>query len=370
MSKSRKKGEGNIYFDDARKKWRGVIKTHGRRKYFSAKTSEEVVEKMVEFRVAKKSGIDVTKTSTISELSTKFFKIKSVEGITAKTLDGYKTKYYNYIDGYIGHIKVTELSRSRVIDLRVQLQEDGHTNNSINKAIKVLTAVMEHGIEENIIVINPSVFKKKLPHTKKKMRSLTPDEINSFLSHAKDDKMYALFYLLLNSGIRLGEALAIQWEDINWETDELSINKSYDAKYGLGKTKTENSERVIKLNGSTMQVLQQHHSAQLEQQTQLPKHWNNKGIVFATDIGTHFNRSNIFNRHFSKICKSGEITDFRLHDLRHTFASISLSNGVPVVDVSHYLGHADTGVTLETYTHYVPKPESNTAGAIESVINI
>ena len=363
----RKNNEGNIYFDEARKKWRGVIKTHGKRKYFSGSTSKEVQDLMFDFRNAKKSGLDVTKTSTLSELSAKFFNVKS-RAVTEKTLDEYKSKYNNYIDGYIGHVKVNELTTDRVNILIDDLLDDGLSNNVINQSIKVLTAIMKHAQKLGYIAINPSANAEKLKHEKKVMRSLTPDEIKSFLSHAKDTKLFALFYLLINSGIRLGEALAITWEDINWETDELTINKSYDDKYGLGKTKTKHSERVIKLNGSTMQVLHQHHSAQLEKQTELPKYWNNNGIVFATDIGTHFNRSNIFNRHFTKICKSAGITDIRLHDLRHTFASISLLNGVPVLEISHYLGHKDAVITLETYSHYVPTPDSNTASAIESVI--
>ena len=88
----RKNNEGNIYFDEARKKWRGVIKTHGKRKYFSGPTSKEVQDLMFDFRNAKKSGLDVTKTSTLSELSAKFFNVKREEKLQKDILDIYFSK--------------------------------------------------------------------------------------------------------------------------------------------------------------------------------------------------------------------------------------------------------------------------------------
>ena len=366
---ARKKGEGTIYYDDTRKMWRGRIRFDGRSKSFSGDTSKDVQAKMMEFRNAKDSGIDVSKQATLNELFEKFINIKS-RGIAPKTIRGYNSLYNTHLRKPLGKKNITDFNPANINSFVDGLISSGYSNSQINRNIKLLRTVFKQAQRLQLIASNPAEFVETMKSKKKdKKRSLEVDEIKRFVKAIKKDKYYALWFLALNSGMRIGELSALKWSDLNFETDELTVNKSYDQDLGLSDSTKNGDERVLKLNRSTMVVLQQHHSEQLERQLKMSKYWEPNDLIFSNDVGGYLHLSNLRRRHFNEILKNAKITNFRIHDIRHTFASHSLMNNVPVLEVSHFLGHRQPSVTLDIYSHYIQREDSRISSVMESLIS-
>ena len=365
----RKNQEGTIRYKADRKIYEGRIKYDGgKTKWFTAKTQKELQDKMFDFRTALKTGLDISKSSTVNEVAEKFFKVKT-RSLIQKTVDQYRAQYNNHISKYLGRLKVTDVTPDRVNNYVDDLLSRNLTASQINRSVKVLKMVLNHALKLQYIPSNPAQFIDPVKHTKKALRVLTEDEIKAFVKEASEDELYPLWYLLLNSGMRIGEALALEWSDLNWETDELVISKTYDQNYGLKGCTKNGQDRTIKLNYSTMRLLQQHQSKQLELQLDLGQYWSNNNLIFASGNGGYIDLSNIRNRHFKHILKRANITDFRIHDLRHCFSSIALMNNVPVIEVSNFVGHRNPTVTLNVYGHFIPRENTSTADVMEDLIN-
>ena len=368
MAKRRKNNEGTINYKPHNKNWEARIKINGKVKYFTAKTQAEVSEKLLNFRMALKSGLDITATSNVREVADKFLKVRA-RNCTPKTIHTYETQYRVHIDKPLGSKKIADLTPSQISSFVDDMVSNGSSADQVNRTLKVLKAILSHAQKLQLIPTNPAEFVEGMKHQKKGIRALEPKEIKSFVKESKSDKHHALWYLLLNSGCRIGEALALQWSDLDFENDTLTIGKTYDQDFGVKDGTKNGTTRVVKLNSSTMKVLQQHHSKQLEQQLDLGKYWNPNNLIFANSVGEYVNLNNLRRRNFSEILKRANISDFKIHDLRHTFASHSLMNNISVLEVSHYIGHKSPLITMSVYAHFVPSEDKNTSDIMEKIIN-
>ena len=357
--KRRKKSEGYIKFNKERKSWIGRIRFEGREKYFSGKTSEIVQKKMFDFRIAKESGLDVTRESSIAELTDKFLKIKARTTVP-KTLSGYENSINIHILPFLKNVKVTKVNVDKLNQYVDNLLSAGRTPATVNRAIAVLNQVMTLAMKLLWISDNPVAYIDPLKHDKKEINPFSKDELNLFLDCAVDDPYYSLWLVKAMSGCRLGELVALTWNDVNFETGVIDINKSYDDRFGLGTTKSKNSKRRITLNYDCLKALKDHQSRQLEQQLSLGRYWNNLDLVFCSSTGSYSHSSNLRNRSFNVIQKEAGLTGRTPHALRHTFASLMLSSGKPVLKVSKFLGHKDMAITMRTYAHYIPENETET----------
>ena len=367
MSKKRGQNEGSLYFVKERNVWRGAVSVDSKRKVFSGRTAEIVREKMSNYKTAIATGIDVSKNSSIAELSDKYLKVSSKK-VTPRTLGEYESKLKLFILPHIGKINIHSLTTDKVNNLIDTLIEQGNSHYSVNKSIRVLSQVMNHALRLNIINRNPVTYAIKPKVVSAPINPLDHKELKSFIESAKSDEYFPLWFLLINSGIRLGEALGLTWSDIDFETDMLSINKTYANETGVKTPKTESGIREIKLNESTVKVLIEHQNKQLEKQMELPAYWNNLNLIFSSSIGSHISRHNLYGRHFNKILEKANLKKIRIHDLRHSFASLSLLSGVEPQKVAKYLGHKNSNITNEVYSHYLPNVGVDTADVIQSLL--
>ena len=367
MSKRRKNNEGYIRFIQSKKIYEGRIRIVGKSKYFYAKTQQEVQDKMFAFRTALRSGLDITVTSSLREVADKYLKVKS-RILTPKTVHGYETQYRVHIDSALGSKKITAITPSQVFSFVDEMVSNNKSADSVNRTLKVLKAIFRHAQNNLLIINNPAENVDGVGKEEVEKRALDTAEIKAFVTEVKKDKWFPLWFLLLNIGCRIGEALAIEWSDIDWEKDILTISKTFEPKFGLKHSTKNKKIRKIMLNASTMKVLQEHHSKQLEQQLSLGKYWNPQDLVFANSVGEYLNYNNIRSRHFNEILKRAGISDFTIHGLRHTFASQCIMNKVPFPEISHFLGHKNTRVTMEVYSHFIEE-YNNTSDVMEKIIN-
>ncbi len=195
----------------------------------------------------------------------------------------------------------------------------------------------------------------------KVMPTLAPEDVPRFLETAQDSPYYTLFYLLLHTGLRRGEALALRWKSIDFGLVSLGVSAYLsvtETTYKLDGTciikepKTSKSRRRIALPPSLGLVLRQHRDEQEAQRALLGKPLTAGDFVFAHPDGSPLDPSTVSHT-FNKIIRKAGLPHIRLHDLRHTHASLLLQAGVHIKVVQERLGHSSIRVTLDTYSHVI-----------------
>ncbi|MBA7634476.1 putative prophage phiRv2 integrase [subsurface metagenome] len=195
----------------------------------------------------------------------------------------------------------------------------------------------------------------------KVMPTLAPEDVPRFLEAAQESPYYTLFYLLLHTGLRRGEALALRWKNVDLGLASLGVSaylSVVETAYKLNGTciikepKTSHSRRRIALSPSLALVLRQHRAEQEAQRALLGKPLTGEDFVFAHLDGTPLDPSTVSHT-FNKIIRRAGLPHIRLHDLRHTHASLLLQAGTHPKIVQERLGHSSIRVTLDTYSHVI-----------------
>lgn len=193
--------------------------------------------------------------------------------------------------------------------------------------------------------------------SKHRLRPLEQDEIQQLLRTARGDLFYPLYLLAIWTGLREGELLGLQWADIDFEAGWLHVRRSLEGSEGgkpiFGEPKTEKSERDVPLSPLLLAALAEHRSRQLiELRVPAGSRWKEFGLVFTQKNGGPINASNLRNRHFHPLLQRAGLRKIRFHDLRHTAATLLLTDlGYDVKTVQEILGHSKAQTTLDIYGH-------------------
>ena len=188
---------------------------------------------------------------------------------------------------------------------------------------------------------------------------LQPEHIKTYLDAADKRGLLPMFYLELVSGLRKGELTALLWSDLDITDKTISVSKQYvknpNGELTLSRPKTETSVRKVSIPQEAVDLLVAEHK----------KHPDNPYMFPSPVTGEMYYPDSIVNLH-KKILKDAGLPHIRFHDLRHTFATLALQNGVDVKTVSSMLGHYDAGFTLRTYTHATRQKQDEAAQTMGS----
>jgi len=172
--------------------------------------------------------------------------------------------------------------------------------------------------------------------------------------------------------MRPSEYFGLQWKDIDFQRQDLSVKRAVIAKKGGGfsftEPKTPKSRRIIPLSNSAVKHLKTHRRRQLERRMKIADRYEDHDLVFGSDIGTPLLRRNLIRRYFRPLLKKAELKRIRLYDLRHTTATLLLLSGENPKVVSERLGHASIRLTLDTYSHVLPTMQANATRKIENMM--
>jgi integrase len=212
---------------------------------------------------------------------------------------------------------------------------------------------LDQAVKERLIPLNPTEACKIPKLQKKEMKVLQPEDVGKYLKAAEARGALAMFYLELSTGIRKGELVALLWSDLDAERKTVSVSKQ--AYYNGGEVKiirpkTSNSVRKISIAQDVVDLLQAEHD----------RHPDNPWMFPSDKTGKMYFPDSVVNLH-KKILRDAGLEDLRFHDLRHTFATLALQNGVDVKTVSSMLGHYNAGFTLNTYTHVTARMQQDAA---------
>lgn len=190
------------------------------------------------------------------------------------------------------------------------------------------------------------------------MKILNPAQITAFVDQIDDPKYRTLFTLAVFSGARQGELLGLRWGDVDWESCQVTIQRTFNNGH-LFTSNTQTSKRKIDLGPTVMRELKKWRLA-------CPK--TDLDLVFPNDAGNHINNKNMLRRHFRPALKAAGCPSIRFHDLRHTNASLRLENGENIKNIQTQLGHASPTITLNIYAHLLKDRNPEAAHRLENTI--
>ena len=219
----------------------------------------------------------------------------------------------------------------------------------------------------------------KLPKlTTRKVSPLSVEEASRFIAEAKNHRLGALFTVTLACGLRLGEALGLTWSDIDLETGSLTVNQQLQQ---VGKLlqlqplKTVKSRRNLMLPDFAKAALLSHRAKQREELFGAGPDSVKSGLVFTTyaregdgrKLGTPQHPRNV-TRVFYRVLKNAGLPQIRFHDLRHSAASLLISQGAQLVEVSQLLGHSELRVTADLYSHLQKQTAARAAQQMDAML--
>lgn len=204
------------------------------------------------------------------------------------------------------------------------------------------------------------------------MRTLSEVDIHVMLNEAKNTPYYNLFYLALFTGMRRSEILALRWADVDLIMAEISINRSMhrlqDGQSIFKSPKTDRARRTISLSPSTCQVLREHLDNQADIRSKLGVPLTDNDLVFSQLDGSPLIPHSVTQAWRRMVNRLG-LRGIRLHDLRHTHASLMLKQGIHPKIVQERLGHSSVQITLDTYSHVAPGLQEAAAKGFDDIVN-
>lgn len=278
----------------------------------------------------------------------------------------YKDVARNHIIPALGNIPLQKLTTDMIQEFYNRKSENGRLDGKgglspriIHLIHQVINGALKQAVRQKLITHNPAEYTTRPSLKYREMQPLAVEEVNRYLEAAREDRLYAAFLLELTTGLRRGELLAITWDNLDLAKQTLSIKQSLSrVRYvdeGISKleaqdTKTESGKRTIPLLPEVAQELKRHKARQNEEKLFFGQAYQDKNLVFATPIGTPIEPRNFHRKHTAILQKAG-LRHVRLHDLRHTFATIVLNQGENPENLRALLGHAKTSTTLDLYCH-------------------
>ena len=235
--------------------------------------------------------------------------------------------------------------------------------NYTSDLMTMLTAIYRYGEKyHDITNTTVKVDKPRNTEPKKEMEFWTPEEFSTFFDGAEDPTYRMFFTLLYISGCRRGEAEALSWADVDLKKSTLKISKnltrkSPSAPWEITTPKNVSSNRVIPLPPSLCILIKEYKAEQLET-------FASPTFVFGGDRPL---ASRSTDRYFANVCEKVGVRKIRIHDLRHSCASLLISKGVSIVAVSRQLGHSNIEQTLNTYSHLMPDDRSKVVAELEAI---
>ena len=198
------------------------------------------------------------------------------------------------------------------------------------------------------------------------LHTWTPAETRTFLASVEGERLAAAWRLLIATGMRRGELLGLRWAVVDLKKNRLQINRALsivDDELVWSAPKTARSRRTVSIDEETTRALQAHRKRQLEERVAAGEDWTDNDLVFCDELGSELHPDR-FSRAFTQAARRAGVPKIRLHDLRHTWATLALQAGVHPKVVSERLGHATTSITLDIYSHVQPELDAQAATTV------
>ena len=379
MARKRANGEGSIRKrSDGR--WEGrYVAGHASEtgklihKNVLGKTQAEVKEKLKR-AVEESKGLDIVKAGqyTFGQWMDVWFENYAELQVRPSSHQTYKGYIKNHIKPNIGDIPLNKLTtldlqklykrlltEGRIDRIESKNQPKGLSAKTVRNINQIISSALNLAKEQKLIYSNPAdaCALPKVEH--REMKTLTAEQLDTFFREAKATGVYEMYYIELATGLRRGELLGLKWDDIDIKNGVIRVQRQVARINGEiveAPLKTKNSYRNVSIGPDAIEVLE-------AQKAKV----GDSGYVFPSRNGGPISPDSVLNM-LHRVLERAGLPKMRFHDLRHSFATLALQNGVDIKTVSGMLGHFSAGFTLDTYAHVTTAAQKEAANTMGNVL--
>lgn len=297
------------------------------------------------------------------------------DSISRSTYENKEQQIRLHIIPYFKDVNLKDIKPMMYQQFINEMADQGYSRSTIENNHWILHAVLDKAVAEKKIKDNPAksaTLKGKKKSEDEGLKFIDSAEIQNVLKAAYQYNYIYYIYLkaLIETGLRKGEAAALQWNDIDLVNNTITINKSLDFKYKqFSNTKTYNSKRVIPIPERMVQDLKNHLKYQNQNKLALNDIYKHDlNLVFCRNDGDFLPKSTLANA-FSRILKKAGLQSYPIHSLRHTHAVMALESGMDMKTLQNRLGHGSYEVTANVYSHVSNRMKEETMKAYEEKTN-
>jgi integrase len=308
--------------------------------------------------------------TTLGEYLEKWLSEYVKPNLSPRGFERYLGIVIHYFIPEMGNIILTQLKPEHIQKHYISMLNKSLSATTIRYHHAVIHKALQTAIKWGLLNYN-AADGVDVPHSRQnEMQTWDEYEVNRFLETARDSHYYALFHTALFTGMRRSELLALQWRDIDFH--QIYVNRSLhqlrDGSYVFTQPKSAKSRRTIALSPSSVLTLTEHKEKQEGLRAMLGIRLKNDDLVFSTPDGKPL-RPNTVTRAWAMLAAKAGVKPIRLHDARHSHASLMLRQGVHPKIVQERLGHSSIQITLDTYSHVAPGLQQAAAENFDRLLN-
>ena len=317
--------------------------------------------------------------TTLADFLERWLRDYACSNLAPRTAEGYETIIRNHLIPKLGSIPLTKIKPEHIQRYYADMLANGRCNGK--GALNPLTVRHHHmtlhnalkcAVKWGLLVRNPvdAIDAPRTTHTE--MKVMSEEDLNRFLEVVKPTPYYSLFYLALFTGMRRSELLGLRWSDVDLLLCQISVNRTLhrlrNGDIVFGPPKTAKGRRIVSLSPSTALVLREHWETQEAIRLMQGLRLRDTDLVFSKEDG-HPLIPNAVTSAWQRLSKRSGLVGIRLHDARHTHASLMLKQGVHPKIVQERLGHSTIAITLDTYSHVAPGLQEAAATRFDDVLD-
>jgi len=291
------------------------------------------------------------------------------------TYEQYAQHVRLYLVPAFGHLDLGKLVADHVQAFINRQLQKGLSPRTVQLSLATLKRALKQAERWALIPRNVALLVDAPRVRTPERQPLDPEQSKALLAAAVGERHEALFALLLFGGFREGEALGLEWKNIDFARRTIAVEQSL-ARIGRGsdegsklvpqEPKTPQSRRVVQMPDVVFKYLREQRRRQAEQRLAMGPEWREQGLVFTTQKGTPLEASNVYRAFKSLLLRAG-LPNVRVHDLRHSTASLLLNLGVELKTIQTILGHSSIRITSDLYAHLAPKMKRDAADHLDKL---
>jgi integrase len=353
-----------------------------KRATFYGKTRKEVADKLAKALQDKNQGTFVVPHKlTLGEwLDTWLWDYKK-PSLRPVTFDSYEQHVRCHLKPALGTIPVRDLRPELLQHFYNEKTKEGLSGRTVRYCHTLLYGALSQAERNQLVVRNVTALVEPPRKQRKEMPTLTQEQVaNQLLPAIADDRLAAAIFMLFGTGLRRGELLGLRWKDVDLDESILHVRQTlgrvriHDAKSHEQKTrltfqepKTDQSRRTIPIPLTCLTALRMHKAHQAEEKLSMGQAYQDRGLVFSRPDGRPIDPSEL-SRHFGRLLRRVGLPSIRLHDARHTYATLLLELGEGPKVVQSLMGHSSVSITLDIYSHVNLELERKAASKLNTAL--